>query len=93
MGALKDLLEQAEQCLKPGGRLSIITFHSLEDRLVKQFMKKGSWGEEEKDMFGKVLHEPTMKPVTNKPVEPTEEEVKNNSRARSARLRIAEKIA
>ncbi len=93
MGALRDLLEQSVQCLKPGGRLSIITFHSLEDRLVKQFMKRGSWGEEEKDMFGRALHEPALKPLTAKPIEPTEEEMKNNSRARSARLRIAEKIA
>ncbi|MBS1777870.1 MAG: 16S rRNA (cytosine(1402)-N(4))-methyltransferase RsmH [Bacteroidetes bacterium] len=93
MGALKDFLEQAAQSLKPGGRLSVITFHSLEDRLVKQFMKKGTWQEDEVDVFGRSSVEAVMKPVSNKPVEPTEEEIKNNPRARSARLRIAEKIA
>jgi len=92
MGALRDLLEQSVQCLKPEGRLSIITFHSLEDRLVKQFMKKGRW-EEVVDMFGRVTEPALMKPLTNKPIEPTEEEQKNNPRSRSARLRIAEKLA
>jgi 16S rRNA (cytosine1402-N4)-methyltransferase len=91
LGALMDFLEQAALSLKPGGRLSMITFHSLEDRLVKQFMKKGTWHEEEKDVFGRVVTKPMLKPVTAKPIEPSEEEVKNNSRARSARLRIAEK--
>lgn len=92
LGALKDLLEQSVQCLKPGGRLSIITFHSLEDRMVKQFMKRGAWGEVETDVFGRALSEPTLKPLTNKPIEPGEQELKENSRARSARLRIAEKL-
>lgn len=92
MGALRDLLEQSVQCLKPEGRLSVITFHSLEDRLVKQFMKKGKW-DEEVDMFGRVTTPALMKPLTNKPIEPTEEEQKNNPRSRSARLRIAEKLA
>lgn len=93
MGALKEFLEDAAKCLKPGGRLSVITFHSLEDRLVKQFMKKGTWEEEETDMFGRVERKPILRLVNNKPIEPTEEEIENNSRARSARLRIAEKIA
>jgi len=93
MGALKDFLEQAAQSLNPGGRLSVITFHSLEDRLVKQFMKKGTWQEDEVDVFGRSSVEAVMKPVSNKPIEPTEGEIKNNPRARSARLRIAEKIA
>ncbi len=92
MGALRDLLEQSAQSLKPGGRLSIITFHSLEDRLVKQYMKQGTWDEVEKDVFGRSTHVAPLKPLTNKPIEPTEEEIENNSRARSARLRIAEKI-
>jgi 16S rRNA (cytosine1402-N4)-methyltransferase len=91
MGALKDFLQQAAQSLKPGGRLSVITFHSLEDRLVKQFMKKGRWDEAETDMFGRVAEKPLLRLVTAKPIEPTEEEIKNNPRARSARLRIAEK--
>ncbi len=93
MGALKEFLEDAAKCLKPGGRLSVITFHSLEDRLVKQFMKKGTWEEEATDMFGRVEKKPVLRLVNNKPMEPTEEEIENNSRARSARLRIAEKIA
>ncbi|WP_276133645.1 16S rRNA (cytosine(1402)-N(4))-methyltransferase RsmH [Polluticoccus soli] len=91
MGALKDFLQQAAQSLKPGGRLSVITFHSLEDRLVKQYMKKGTWDEVETDVFGRVTEKPVLKLVTAKPIEPTEEEIKNNPRARSARLRIAEK--
>jgi 16S rRNA (cytosine1402-N4)-methyltransferase len=93
MSALKDLLEQATQSLRIGGRLSVITFHSLEDRLVKQYMKRGTWEEEEKDVFGRSRHITPLKPLTNKSIEPTEEEIEKNSRARSARLRIAEKIA
>lgn len=92
MGALKDLLMQSAQCLHSGGRLSIITFHSLEDRLVKQYMKRGTWEEEEKDVFGRSMHTPPFKLINNKPIEPSEEEIKNNSRARSALLRIAEKL-
>ncbi len=92
LGALRDLLEQSVQCLKPGGRLSVITFHSLEDRIVKQFMKRGVWGEVETDVFGRAVTEPTLRPLTSKPVEATEKEVKENPRARSARLRIAERL-
>lgn len=93
MGALKDLLEQSAGCLRPGGRLSVISFHSLEDRLVKQFMKKGTWDEvEENSIYGREASKPPLKLVNPKPIEPTEEEVKRNPRARSARLRIAEKI-
>jgi len=88
MGALKYLLQNAAQVLKPGGRLCVISFHSLEDRIVKQFMKKGEWEADMTDMHGK---HPPLKLVTPKPIEPTEEEIKNNPRARSARLRIAEK--
>lgn len=93
LGALKEFMEQASDCLKPGGRLSVITFHSLEDRMVKTYMKKGSWEEDEKDVFGRTTTKALLKPLTNKPVEPSEEEMKKNPRARSARLRIAEKIA
>jgi len=88
MSALKDLLQNAAQVLKPGGRLCVISFHSLEDRIVKQFMKKGEWEADMTDMHGK---QPPLRLVTPKPIEPTEEEIKNNPRARSARLRIAEK--
>jgi 16S rRNA (cytosine1402-N4)-methyltransferase len=92
MGALKDLLMQSANCLKSGGRLSVITFHSLEDRLVKQFVKRGSWSEEETDEFGRSKTKAIFRQLTPKPVEPTEEEIKNNPRARSARLRIAERL-
>ncbi|HTN47585.1 MAG TPA: 16S rRNA (cytosine(1402)-N(4))-methyltransferase RsmH [Flavipsychrobacter sp.] len=92
LGALKDFLKQAEQCLKPGGRLSVITFHSLEDRIVKQFIKKGDWEEQQTDIFGNVTTTWTLKAVNNKPIEPSEEEQKNNPRSRSARLRIAAKL-
>ena len=88
LGVLKELMQQAATSLKPGGRLSVISFHSLEDRIVKQFIKKGRWDEqgeyEEKT-------QPPLHPVNAKPIEPTEEEIKNNPRARSARLRVAEK--
>jgi 16S rRNA (cytosine1402-N4)-methyltransferase len=92
MGALKEFLEQAAMSLELGGRLSVITFHSIEDRIVKQFMKKGNWeAEDEKDLYGRQKTKAPLKPVNAKPIEPTEEEVKNNPRARSARLRIGEK--
>jgi len=92
MGALKDLLMQAEQLLNPGGRMAIISFHSIEDRLVKQFFKTGAEGNEEdpKDLFGKKKESP-WKLVTKKPVLPSEKEIKYNPRSRSARLRVAEK--
>lgn len=92
MGALKDLMEQAVECLKPGGRLSIITFHSLEDRLVKKFMKRGRW-EETTNIFGQVEGEALLKPLSNLSVEPSEQEIKNNPRSRSARLRVAERLS
>lgn len=88
--ALKEFLEQSPSCLKPGGRLAIITFHSLEDRLVKTFMKRGVW-EDEVNEFGQVTNLSMMKPI-GKPVEPGEEELKQNPRSRSAKLRIAERI-
>lgn len=88
MGALKDLLEQCPKVIKPGGRLSVISYHSLEDRLVKNYLRSGSFdGEIEKDFFGKMLR--PFKPLRSKPILPTEEEIKANNRARSAKLRIA----
>ncbi|MBS1614678.1 MAG: 16S rRNA (cytosine(1402)-N(4))-methyltransferase RsmH [Bacteroidetes bacterium] len=90
LGALRDFLEQAVDCLKPGGRLSIISFHSLEDRLVKTFMRTGLWVETRNE-FGQVTSIPRLRPVSPKPIEPDEAEMKRNPRARSARLRIAEK--
>ena len=91
MGVLKDLLTQSKEVLKPSGRLVVITYHSLEDRLVKNFLKKGSFsGELEKDFFGNQLVD--FKLITRKPVVATDEELKINNRARSAKLRIAEKL-
>lgn len=91
LNALKEMLEQSYEVLKQGGRLSVITYHSLEDRLVKNFIKKGKFeGELEKDFFGNPQLK--FKPVNRKPILPTAEEIKNNNRARSAKLRIAEKL-
>ena len=70
----------------------MITFHSLEDRIVKQYIKRGEWGEGETDEFGRAKTKPVFRQVTPKPIEPGEQEIKNNSRARSARLRIAERL-
>lgn len=91
LDALKEFLEQTPDCLQKGGRLSVISFHSLEDRLVKTFMKRGVWTDEVNE-FGQVTNEAKLRPLTPKPVEPTETEIKANPRARSARLRIAERI-
>jgi 16S rRNA (cytosine1402-N4)-methyltransferase len=88
LGVLKELMTQATISLKPGGRLSIISFHSLEDRIVKHYMKRGRWDEPGE------YEEPTVAPlklVNAKPIEPTEEEQKRNPRSRSAMLRVAEK--
>lgn len=91
MGALKELLEGALAVLKPGGRLAVITYHSLEDRLVKNFMKTGDFtGKAEKDFFGKI--NAPMKPLTNKPIVPGDEEIERNPRSRSAKLRVAVKL-
>lgn len=91
MEALTEMLQKALELLKPGGRLAVITYHSLEDRLVKNFIRTGNFeGESEKDFYGNVTV--PFKAVNRKVIVPTEEEISNNSRARSARLRIAEKI-
>lgn len=90
MEALEAFLRQAAVELRPGGRLAIITYHSLEDRMVKNFMRSGRIdGEAEKDLFGRT--EAPLRPI-GKPVVPTEAEIERNPRARSARLRVAEKI-
>jgi 16S rRNA (cytosine1402-N4)-methyltransferase len=91
MGALKDFLTQTLEVLKPGGILSVITFHSLEDRLVKNFMKSGNFeGTHESDFYGNITR--PFKVLTKKPIEASDAEVKANSRSRSAKLRVAEKL-
>ncbi|PKP48830.1 MAG: 16S rRNA (cytosine(1402)-N(4))-methyltransferase [Bacteroidetes bacterium HGW-Bacteroidetes-11] len=90
LDALKEMLLQTTKTIKPGGRLVVMSYHSLEDRLVKNFMKTGNFeGTVNKDFFGN-LHAP-FKPITRKPTIATEEEVLENNRARSAKLRIAER--
>lgn len=92
LGVLKDLLMQCPDVIMKGGMLVVISYHSLEDRLVKNFIAKGKFdGEVEKDIYGNPAGVP-FKAVNKKPVLPSEEELKRNPRARSAKLRIAERI-
>ena len=91
MGALEEMLEQTADLLKPGGRLVVISYHSLEDRLVKNLMKTGNVeGKVHKDFFGNM--ETPFEVITRKPIIPTDKEIETNNRARSAKLRVAEKI-
>ena len=88
--ALEDMLKEAERALRPGGRLVVITYHSLEDRIVKNFLKSGNFeGKVEKDFYGHVKR--NFELVNRKVIVPSEEETERNPRARSAKLRIAEK--
>lgn len=90
LGALKDLLQQTTTVLNTGGRIAIITFHSLEDRLVKIFFKDGTFEDTAiDDLYGHRFENP-LKLITKKPVTATEKELKENSRSRSAKLRVAE---
>ena len=90
MKSLEKFLSGAARSLKPGGRLVVITYHSLEDRMVKNFIKAGNIdGKMEKDFYGNVTA--PLKAVNRKPVLPQESEISANTRARSAKLRIAEK--
>jgi 16S rRNA (cytosine1402-N4)-methyltransferase len=91
MKALEDFLHQSGEVLEKGGRLVIMSYHSLEDRMVKNYMNKGKvFGELEKDFFGNAIK--PFEAINRKPIEATEEEIEENSRARSAKLRVAEKI-
>ena len=91
MRSLEKFLDGATKSLKSGGRLVVITYHSLEDRMVKNFIRCGNIaGEETKDVFGRSLA--PLKAVNRKPILPEEDEIGSNTRARSAKLRIAEKI-
>lgn len=89
--ALKDMLMQTVTALKTGGRLVVISYHSIEDRVVKHFIRSGNFEDKvEEDFFGNTTS--PFKPITKKAIQATKEEVKKNKRARSAKLRIAERI-
>jgi len=91
MEALREFLKQSENSLKPGGRLVVISYHSLEDKLVKNFFRSGNFeGEIEKDFYGNVRS--PFRVISRKPVIASGEEIGENSRARSARLRVVEKL-
>jgi len=91
MTALENFLHQCGEVLTKGGRLVVMSYHSLEDRMVKNYIAKGKvFGDVEKDFFGNVLK--PMEAVTRKPVTPSDEEIEENKRARSAKLRVAEKL-
>jgi len=90
MNALKEMLQGAEEVLRPGGRIAVISYHSLEDRLVKRFFKSGNFeGEPETDFFGQ--RKVGWKVITKSPIEADEQEQMKNPRSRSAKLRVAEK--
>ena len=92
LGALKELLIRSAEVVAPGGKLVVMAYHSLEDRLVKNFIARGKFeGETEKDLFGNAIQVP-FRALTKKPLEAGEEEINRNPRARSAKLRIAERI-
>lgn len=91
MGALREFLEKSADVVKKGGRLVVITYHSLEDRMVKNFIKSGNIvGELDKDFYGNINR--PFREINRKPIVPSEQEVELNNRARSAKMRIAEKI-
>jgi 16S rRNA (cytosine1402-N4)-methyltransferase len=91
LDVLEKFLEQTQEVIKPGGRLVVMSYHSLEDRLVKNYMKRGNFeGVVEKDFFGNILK--PFEEVNRKPISPSEAEIELNTRARSAKLRIAERV-
>ncbi len=92
MGALKEMLQQIPVVLKPGGRIAIITFHSIEDRVVKNFFRQGSFDEMPENPFLSIAKEEILKVVTKKPITAGDDELKKNNRSRSAKLRVAERV-
>ena len=92
LGALKEMLQQIPSLLKSGGRVAIITFHSLEDRLVKNFFRRGSFDEPEENPFINTEPQSELKVIIKKPIVPADSEMKQNPRSRSAKLRMAEKV-
>lgn len=90
MVALREMLEQTSDALNPGGRLVVMSYHSLEDRLVKHYVNTGNFtGEQEKDFYGNLIR--PLTPIVRKPITASDDELAKNNRARSAKLRIAEK--
>jgi 16S rRNA (cytosine1402-N4)-methyltransferase len=92
LGALKEMLEQSPLVLRQGGRIAVITFHSIEDRIVKTFFKDNTFEAPEENPFATTERKKVLKLVNKKPIVATNEETKKNPRARSAKLRVAEKI-
>ena len=92
MGALKEMLEQIPQVLNSGGRAAIITFHSIEDRIAKNFFKQGSFEEVPENPFTRDEKKSLLKVISKKPITASDEELKRNPRSRSAKLRIAERV-
>ena len=88
---IQELLEQTAEVLADGGRMAVITYHSLEDRMVKNLMRSGNIkGEIEKDFYGNLIR--PFEPLGGKPILPTQNEIEENSRARSAKMRVATKL-
>lgn len=92
MGALKEMLHQLPSVLVPGARVAIITFHSIEDRIVKNYFKQAGITEDDNNPFSTTQRNPEFNILFKKPITPAAEEIKQNPRARSAKLRVAEKI-
>jgi 16S rRNA (cytosine1402-N4)-methyltransferase len=91
VGALKEMLLQLNDVVQSGGRVAIITFHSLEDRIVKNFFRSGSFEEEQDNPFASTIKEKIWKLIAKKPITANNTELKSNKRSRSAKLRIAER--